>query len=85
MLLLSSVMFKHDSIGVAHDHMGGSGHCVECSGPCNISDPTQAAYTCLIRSLFESEQYNGKMPYMAERCLIEHGINVESFRAKREK
>jgi len=79
------VSFDHKAIGIAHNHMQGSAHCVECGGACQITDPTQTAYTGLIRALFESEVWgNHKIPYQAERFLREHGIDVDAFRRRRD-
>jgi len=77
--------FDHAAIGVAHNHLQGSAHCVECLGPCQLTDPTQSAYTGLIRALLESEVYgHGKMPYQAEWFLKEHGIDVDALRRRRD-
>ena len=77
--------FYHNAVGVAHNHIHGSANCVQCGGPCQITDPTQAAYTGLIRSLMEAEQYGmGRVPYQTEYFLREQGIDLKEWRkAKR--
>ena len=87
---ISEPVFNHHAQGIAHNHMQGSSNCVECAGPCRLTDPTQAAYTGLIRVLFEVEDHEKglwmsgnpgfKIPYRVERFLWDHGIDVERFR-----
>lgn len=76
--------FDHRAIGIAHNHIHGSANCFQCGGPCAITDPTQAAYTGLIRWLLESEPRYGNMPFMAESFLVEHDINVILWREQRD-
>ena len=88
---LSQMVFNHHAHGIAHNHMQGSANCVECCGQCQITDPTQQAYTCLIRLLFDLEETDrnywmaGKLgfriPYRVEKFLWDHGIDVDKFRA----
>ena len=56
---VSEPVFNHHAQGIAHNHMQGSSNCVECAGECKLTDPTQQAYTCLIRVLFEVEDHGG--------------------------
>ena len=78
---ISQPVFNHHAQGIAHNHLQGSSNCVECAGPCRLTDPTQQAYTSLIRVLFEVEDHGGwKIPYRVEKFLWDHGIDVERFR-----
>lgn len=73
--------FDHKAVGIAHNHINGSANCVQCGGPCQITDPTQAAYTGLIRSLLEAEEHGGvKVTYLSEHFLREHGIDLKEWR-----
>lgn len=73
--------FPHDAVGIAHNHRHGSANCIQCDGPCRITEPTETAYTGLIRALLESEEYGyGKVPFSAESFLEKHGINLKDWR-----
>jgi hypothetical protein len=75
--------FDHHAVPVFHDHLEGSNHCVECAGPCTLTDPTQAAMTSLIRSLFDSEAVtSSEIPYQIVAWMGERGIDVARRRLR---
>jgi hypothetical protein len=73
--------FNHDSVPVFHNHFNGSARCVECAGPCKLTDPTQQALTCIVRTLWEQSTglplgRNDAVPSLVRRALEEHGIDL---------
>lgn len=75
--------FDHKAIPVFHDHLEGSAHCIECQGPCRLTDPTQQALTSLVRALFEAEARGFKpdpIPYRIQQWFEGRGIDVNKFR-----
>ena len=68
--------FNHAARAVFHDHMNGSATCVECGGPCRLTDATQAAYTSLVRSICESIEHGQAIPYQVVKTLARNGVDV---------
>ena len=72
-------------MGEVHDHFDGSGHCVECEGPCRLAR-SDLLLSQLIRYTMEQHVVQGTMPNMLVEATykdaLEHRLEDWWIRAR---